>query len=78
MSDGPTIYATESLQVYLDDAASKKPAPGGGSVSSAAGALGAALVSMVCNLTVGREMFADVDAELTALGEKSEAARVKL
>jgi formiminotetrahydrofolate cyclodeaminase len=78
VSDGPTIYATEPLQVYLDDAASKKPAPGGGSVSSCVGALGAALVSMVCNLTVGREKFADVDAEMSALVEKSEAARVKL
>ena len=78
MSDGPTIYATEPLQVYLDDAASKKPAPGGGSVSAAVGALGAALVSMVCNLTQGREKFAGVEAEIAALVEKSEAARVKL
>jgi len=78
VSDGPTIYATEPLQVYLDDAASKKPAPGGGSVSAAAGALGAALVSMVCNLTQGREKFADVETEIVALVEKSDAARVKL
>jgi formiminotetrahydrofolate cyclodeaminase len=78
VSDGPTIYATEPLQVYLDDAAGKKPAPGGGSVSACVGALGAALVSMVCNLTVGREKFAGVDAEMSALVEKSEAARVKL
>jgi formiminotetrahydrofolate cyclodeaminase len=78
VSDGPTIYATEPLQVYLDDAASKKPAPGGGSVSAAAGALGAALVSMVCNLTQGREKFAGVEAEIVALVEKSDAARVKL
>ena len=78
MSDGPTIYATEPLQVYLDDAASKKPAPGGGSVSGCAGALGAALVSMVCNLTQGREKFADVETQIVALVEKSEAARVKL
>jgi formiminotetrahydrofolate cyclodeaminase len=78
VSDGPTIYASEPLQVYLDDAASKKPAPGGGSVSAAAGALGAALVSMVCNLTQGREKFADVEAEIVALVERSEAARVKL
>jgi formiminotetrahydrofolate cyclodeaminase len=78
VSDGPTIYATEALQVYLDDAAGKKPAPGGGSVSAAAGALGAALVSMVCNLTQGREKFADVETEIVALVEKSEAARVKL
>ena len=78
MSHGPTIYATEPLQVYLDDAAANKPAPGGGSVSACAGALGAALVSMVCNLTRGREKFADVEAEIVAIVEASEAARHRL
>jgi formiminotetrahydrofolate cyclodeaminase len=78
VSDGPTIYASEPLQTYLDDAASKKPAPGGGSVSGCVGGLGAALVSMVCNLTQGREKFADVEAEIVALVAKSEAARAKL
>ncbi len=78
MSDAPVTYTTEALRVYLDDAASKKPAPGGGSVSACVGALGAALVSMVCNLTCGREKFADVDAEMSAVLEQSEAARVRL
>ena len=78
MSDAPTIYCTEPLQVYLDDAAANKPAPGGGSVSACAGALGAALVSMVCNLTVGREKFTDVEAEMTTLVAASEAARGRL
>lgn len=78
MSDASTIYCTEPLQVYLDDAAANKPAPGGGSVSACAGALGAALVSMVCNLTRGREKFADVEAEIVALVEASEAARGRL
>jgi methenyltetrahydrofolate cyclohydrolase len=78
VSDGPTIYSSEALQVYLDDAASNKPAPGGGSVSACVGALGAALVSMVCNLTKGREKFAAVEGEIVALVEKSEAARTRL
>jgi methenyltetrahydrofolate cyclohydrolase len=78
LSDGPTIYASEPLQVYLDDAASKKPAPGGGSVSGCVGALGAALVGMVCNLTRGREKFADVETEIVALVEASETARARL
>ena len=78
MSDGPTIYASEPLQVYLDDAASKKPAPGGGSVSAAVGALGAALVAMVCNLTQGREKFAAVEDEIVALVAGAEADRAKL
>ena len=78
MSDAPTIYSGESLQVYLDDAAANKPAPGGGSVSACAGALGAALVSMVGNLTRGREKFAGVEAEMTTLVAASEAARGRL
>jgi len=78
VSDGPTIYCSEPLQVYLDDAAANKPAPGGGSVSACAGALGAALVSMVCNLTRGREKFAAVETEIVTLVEASEAARGRL
>lgn len=78
MSDAPTIYTTEPLQTYLGDAASKKPAPGGGSVSACAGALGAALVSMVCNLTRGREKFAAVEDRIVQVVEQSEAARARL
>jgi len=78
VSDGPTIYASEPLQVYLDDAASKKPAPGGGSVSACVGALGAALVAMVCNLTQGREKFADVETEIVALVGQADDARARL
>jgi len=78
VSDGPTIYVSEPLKVYLDDAASKKPAPGGGSVSACVGALGAALVSMVGNLTQGREKFAGVETEIVALVGQAEDARAQL
>jgi formiminotetrahydrofolate cyclodeaminase len=78
VNDAPTSYCSEPLQVYLDDAASNKPAPGGGSVSACVGALGAALVGMVCNLTRGREKFADVETEIVTLVEASEAARGRL
>ena len=42
--------------------ASRAPVPGGGSASALAGALGAALVEMVCELTVGKPEYEDVDA----------------
>jgi formiminotetrahydrofolate cyclodeaminase len=38
--------------------ASFSPAPGGGSVSALAGAQAAALLSMYCNLTIGKEKYA--------------------
>ena len=78
MSDEAIIYRDQPLSVYVDDAASGKPAPGGGSVSACAGALGAALVSMVCNLTIGKEKFADVEERLSDLLTRSDALRVRL
>lgn len=72
------IYAGEPLKTYLDDAASGKPAPGGGSVSGCTGALGAALVSMVGNLTLGREKFAGVEQDMQDLVARSEGARANL
>lgn len=79
MSDsGATIYPQESLQTYLDDSASGKPAPGGGSVSACVGALGAALVSMVGNLTVGKEKFAAVEDQVKELIAAASAVRGRL
>jgi len=48
--------------------ASHDPVPGGGSASALAGALGAALVGMVCELTVGRAEYADVDPVARQIG----------
>lgn len=63
---------------FLDALASSAPAPGGGSVAALSGALGAALVSMVCNLTVGKKKYADVEQDIKAILEKSESLRNKL
>jgi len=63
---------------FLDELASKAPAPGGGSVAALSGALGAALVSMVCNLTLGKKVYADVQDDIEALLVKSEALRQEL
>jgi formiminotetrahydrofolate cyclodeaminase len=78
MGDGPTFYTSEPLQTYLDDAASGKPAPGGGSVSACVGALGAALVSMVCNLTLGKDRFAGVEPAVRKLVGRADVARARL
>lgn len=68
-------YSAAPLATYLDDAASEKPAPGGGSVSACAGALGAALVGMVGQLTLGREKFAAVEPQAQDLIAQCEALR---
>lgn len=66
------------LQAFLDELASKSPAPGGGSVAALAGALGAALTSMVCNLTIGKDSYEDVQVEIKAALKESELIRRQL
>jgi formiminotetrahydrofolate cyclodeaminase len=63
---------------FLDELASNAPAPGGGSVAALSGALGAALISMVCNLTVGKKGYEDVQDDINDLLAQSEALRKEL
>ncbi|MGQ9458558.1 MAG: methenyltetrahydrofolate cyclohydrolase [Anaerolineae bacterium] len=72
------MLADKTLRSFLDELASSAPAPGGGSVAALSGALGAALVSMVCNLTVGKKKYEAVQEEVAALLERSEALRHRL
>ena len=58
--------------------ASSQPTPGGGSAAALAGALGAGLVSMVCNFTVGREKYADVEEEMQGVLRRAEELRAEL
>ena len=67
-----------SVQAFIDGLASKAATPGGGSVAALMGAQAAALISMVCNLTIGKPKYAEVEAEMRALLEKSEALRETL
>jgi formiminotetrahydrofolate cyclodeaminase len=63
---------------FLDELASDAPAPGGGSVAALGGALGAALVSMVCNLTLGKKGYDDVQDDIQGLLAQSEALHHRL
>ncbi len=66
------------IQQFLDELASKAPTPGGGSAAAIMGAMGAALVSMVCNLTIGKKNYAEVDVEMQAILARSEHLRTSL
>lgn len=71
-------FADMTLAEFLDDLAASKPTPGGGSVAALAGSLGAALVSMVANLTVGKEKFKSVEPQAQAILARSEELRQRL
>ena len=64
-----------TLNGFLDELASSAPAPGGGSVAALAGALGASLTSMVCNLTIGKKKYADVESDLKKILVRAEDLR---
>jgi methenyltetrahydrofolate cyclohydrolase len=68
----------KTVSQFLDELASNSPAPGGGSVAALAGAVGTALGSMVCNLTIGKKKYVDVQEELKAVLERTESLRKEL
>ena len=72
------MYIEQPLRHFLDKLASKSPEPGGGSVAALTGALGAALVSMVANLTLGKEKYKDVQPQIEALLKESEKVRLEM
>ncbi len=65
-------------ELFLDEVAAPTPTPGGGSVAALAGALAAALMSMVCNLTQGRPGDTSSAKELGAELGQAEALRHEL
>jgi methenyltetrahydrofolate cyclohydrolase len=71
-------YSEQTIQSFADVLASSASMPGGGTTAALAGALGAALNSMVCNLTIGKEKYKDVEAELQTLLGETEALQARL
>jgi len=67
-----------TIATFLDELASEKPTPGGGGAAGLSGAIGAALVSMVCNLTIGKKNYEAVEADLKAVLARAEALRAEL
>ncbi|HSP88564.1 MAG TPA: cyclodeaminase/cyclohydrolase family protein [Ignavibacteriaceae bacterium] len=64
-----------TLKNYLDELSSNSPTPGGGNVSALCGALACSLGMMVCNLTIGKKKYAEVENEMKELLPKLESAK---
>jgi len=76
---GNGIMITDSsVEKFLDELASGNPTPGGGSAAAIMGAMGAALVSMVCNVTIGKKGYEAVEAEMKTVRDESERVRRRL
>ena len=67
-----------TVNTYLDVLKSDAPAPGGGSVSALSGAQGIGLALMVCDLTLGKEKYADYQAVCEEAKEKGISVYIRL
>ena len=73
---GPLISLKTAELVH--EVSRETPAPGGGSIAALAGSLGAALASMVSNLTIGKKDYENVWQELTKLAGQSQKIKDQL
>ncbi|GAA2164196.1 MULTISPECIES: cyclodeaminase/cyclohydrolase family protein [Glycomyces] len=66
-----------TIEDWLTDLASELPAPGGGAAAGMGAAMAAALVSMVCNLTIGKPKFAEHEAVMREALAEAERLRLE-
>ena len=64
-----------SLSNYVHALSSGDPVPGGGAVAAVEAAMGAALLAMVANLTLGRKKFAEVHGAAQEILQEAELIR---
>ena len=72
--DTPLSSIGNPLLKALADAS---PTPGGGSAAAYAGAMGAALVSMVAGLTLGKKKYTEVQPQMEAVISEAESLRAQ-
>src|SRR5919198_3751843 len=63
---------------FLQRLGSSDPTPGGGAAAALVGAIGAALIQMTANLTIGRPRLADVEPQARSIEERAGQLRAEL
>ena len=71
-------FSSMSCSDFVNVLASSEPVPGGGGASALVGAVGAALGSMVANLTIGKKKYADVEENMRECLQKAEDLQSRL
>src|SRR5689334_12813759 len=70
-----TMLSKMTLDRFAEALAAPTPTPGGGSASAQAGSMAAALVQMVCDLTIGRESYKAHDEEMRSIRARADGLR---
>ena len=63
---------SKKLKNYLEELSSNSPTPGGGNVAALSGSLACNLGIMVCNLTIGKKKYVNVEEEMKDIKAKLE------
>ncbi len=72
------LYAAQEKADFLDALAAGTPTPGGGSAAAYAAAMGAGLVAMVAQLSMGKKKYAEVEDAMQGILAEAEALRARL
>ena len=71
-------FKDHSLAAYLKVLSQRTPVPGGGSASALTAALGAALISMVANYSLGKGVSPSVQTKIKGVLKQNEKIRLRL
>jgi len=72
---GTDAIRAQTIEGFLEALASDSSTPGGGAVAAVAGATGAALIAMVCSLTIGKKGYEGTWDRCRAILPEAEDAR---
>ena len=75
---GAHDFSSPTVKTFLETLGSASPTPGGGTGAAVAGAMGASLVQMLAELTVGRKKYAEHEELMKAIAEEAASERQTL
>ncbi len=61
----------QKINDFLESVSAKTSTPGGGAVAALSGAMAAALIEMVCNLTIGKKGYEKMEKDIKILRYKA-------
>jgi glutamate formiminotransferase / formiminotetrahydrofolate cyclodeaminase len=77
-SQPKTFTLADTTGNFAEMVAANSPVPGGGSVAAHSGMLAASLGQMVCNLTLGKKKYAEVEERINAIKAQLEDRGLRL
>ena len=72
------MYREKTVEEFLDELSSSNSIPGGGSAAALSGALNAAVISFIANLTIGKKKYEEVETEAQEILAESQELKKEM